>query len=83
MFVRFSCGCIGTIPDIKNYSILVDFCAKDHADDQYCFNNSINCKGKSFDHLSEDEELQLIVILDNLIRDGYKFRTIKNALGAT
>lgn len=80
MFVKFDCGCIGTVPDENKQTVMVDYCAKDHSDNDLSFHKSSSCEDKTYVPLSFYEIDSLITRIGELVRDGYKFRTIKSLL---
>jgi hypothetical protein len=76
--VKFSCGCVGTLP-VKGKSVTIYDCRSE--DGSLCFFDKTIMGNKTFEDLSEEESLKYTNELSLLIHQGYALRQIKSLLG--
>lgn len=74
--VRFSCGCIGTVP-VDRKSLIVNACDKDYASNEMCFHESERVADKKYESLPEPERDAIVKELGKLVGEGYGLRQIR------
>ena len=75
--VKFSCGCIGTVP--KNGSNII-FCDCRSEDDLNLLFESTNCANKTYSPLTYDEVRYIINSINQSMVDSNKWRKFKRLI---